>query len=161
MLRSQHDTDCLSQRLCSYSCFDGLQNEAAKQSGPQSWMRRCPLNSFPTKACLCLQAGFDQVVKMFGQGEDIADIGAWQFQPDLPQPSLTEEELAELKAAGVPIPDDAAQGLSKQQASANAATGNSGVAYDVPEEGFKEDTADSEHEGDSEDSDNDSELTIK
>ena len=91
---------------------------------------------------------------MFGHGEDIADIGAWQFQPDLPQPGLTEEELAGLKAAGVPIPD-AAQGLSKQQASANAILDNCGVAYDVPQEGIEDDTASSEDEDDSEDSEND------
>ena len=93
---------------------------------------------------------------MFGQGEDIADIGAWQFQPVLPQPGLSEEEIADLRAAGVPIPDDAAQGLSKQQASASAAFDKSGIAYNVREEGFEVDTANSEDEDDSEDSGNDS-----
>ena len=124
--------------------------------GPQSCTGCCPLDSFSPKTCLCLQAGFDQVVKMFGQGEDIANIGAWQFQPDLPQPGLTEEELADLRAAGVPVPDDAAQGLSKQQASADAAFDTSGVAYELPEEGIEDDTANEEDEDDFEDSENDS-----
>lgn len=110
------------------------------------------MDSFPPRTCLCLQAGFDQVVKMFGQGEDIADIGAWQFQPDLPRPGLTEEELAELRAAGVPIPDDAAQSLSTQQASADAAFDDSAVAYEVREEGHENDTAYSEDGDDFEDS---------